>query len=691
MTAPTRSGRPDIGTLVSLAAVAYAALFVAWVAWGGGTTWQRTVISDAAMLPMTLGGAALSWRASLRVELPEAVRRSWRWITAAFLAWWAGDALWLFYEVVSHESPFPSAADAFRLSFYGLMLVAIVRAVRLPSTAGMRATLAIDVLTVSGIGGATTWYLIVRPLAGDTHASFFEAALTAAYPIGDLLLGVAISVALFAGRGRGPGRPLRLLACGAAVFVVADVLFARLYLAEQYDVGDWPDAFWMIALTVMLLAANAQHSAPVTSSRSVRASAVTRPFFPYAAVVLGYVLLLYAAPRESSQSAVVLVLVSFFVTCLVVVRHALVLRENVRLTEARTRLHTIVDSSSEAIFATSLVGTVTSWNRGAEVMYGWAEAEAVGRDIRDLIVPADLHEEIAQTLEDVKRGVSVKLHETWRRRKDGSMVMVTVCYSPIFADDRRVVGASAIGSDLTEVHQLAAALRAALSRAEDALAEVANAESTSRRFLSDAAHQLRTPLTSIRACSEALALADAAGQRTDLLDILVTESARAGSLIDDLLSIARAEHDRLVRKTPVDVVALCRAAVATLVPDESPIRTSVQVAGDAPPVVELDERAVSEILSNLLTNAKRHAVSCIDLFVTTTSTCVEIAVLNDGAQPHPAEYERIFERFVSLDGRGGTGLGLAIARAFARSCGGDLVYSDGAFRLRLPLSGQIGQ
>ena len=97
---------------------------------------------------------------------------------------------------------------------------------------------------------------------------------------------------------------------------------------------------------------------------------------------------------------------------------------------------------------------------------------------------------------------------------------------------------------------------------------------------------------------------------------------------------------------------------------------------------------VSEVLANVLDNARRHASRRIDLVVAAADHTVEIRVVDDGPGLPDPLVERAFERFVSLDGKGGSGLGLPIARGLARAHGGDLTY-EGGFVLRLPVEAPV--
>jgi signal transduction histidine kinase len=105
-----------------------------------------------------------------------------------------------------------------------------------------------------------------------------------------------------------------------------------------------------------------------------------------------------------------------------------------------------------------------------------------------------------------------------------------------------------------------------------------------------------------------------------------------------------------------------------------------------PQAVVLDPEATSEILSNLLDNARRHSASFIEVRVSSEQDRLLVEVTDDGPGLPSGLEARAFDRFVTLDGRGGTGLGLAIARELAQRQGGDLTYKNKVFCLRLPLN-----
>jgi signal transduction histidine kinase len=112
---------------------------------------------------------------------------------------------------------------------------------------------------------------------------------------------------------------------------------------------------------------------------------------------------------------------------------------------------------------------------------------------------------------------------------------------------------------------------------------------------------------------------------------------------------------------------------------------SLRVDPSVPPTAEISIDAVSEGLSNLLDNARRHAARAIQVSAAGDGGDLVIEVRDDGAGVPDGAEDQVFERFVSLDGRGGPGLGLPIARGLAEREGGTLVFERGAFVLRVPI------
>jgi len=139
-----------------------------------------------------------------------------------------------------------------------------------------------------------------------------------------------------------------------------------------------------------------------------------------------------------------------------------------RLDEMRERLLSIVESTDDGIVGKDLDGRITSWNHGAEVIFGWKTDEIVGRPITTLI-PPERHAEEADILQRLARGERIRHYSTERVRKDGRRILVSATISPIRDPQGRIVGASKIVRDITEVAHAAEALRASETKLQHLL------------------------------------------------------------------------------------------------------------------------------------------------------------------------------------------------------------------------------
>jgi PAS domain S-box-containing protein len=138
-------------------------------------------------------------------------------------------------------------------------------------------------------------------------------------------------------------------------------------------------------------------------------------------------------------------------------------------------LASIVESSDDAIVSKNLDGVITSWNKGAERIFGYTAKEAVGKPIT-ILIPSDQHDEERAILERIRRGERIDHYETVRRRKDGSLIVISLTVSPVANAEGKILGASKIARDITErkrsEEQIAALAREAEHRTRNVLATV---------------------------------------------------------------------------------------------------------------------------------------------------------------------------------------------------------------------------
>lgn len=234
-----------------------------------------------------------------------------------------------------------------------------------------------------------------------------------------------------------------------------------------------------------------------------------------------------------------------------------------------------------------------------------------------------------------------------------------------------------------DAHRLAD--RVAVPPTKDAIAALATtmnvmldrleaSDRAQRSFVSDASHELRSPLATVITAAE-VSVADPSGALWEQrVETVLVESNRMRFLVENLMTLAKADsHDLDLLAVDVDLDDVVETETQQL-----RNRSSHQVWSTAPPVRVLgDPRRLAQVIRNLLENADRHALSTIEVSLTADDTAVILRVDNDGDAIEDAMLERVFERFVRLDDSrsrdsGGSGLGLAISAEIVRAHGGTI-------------------
>ena len=252
----------------------------------------------------------------------------------------------------------------------------------------------------------------------------------------------------------------------------------------------------------------------------------------------------------------------------------------------------------------------------------------------------------------------------------------------------------------TEVGKLTTSLNRMLSRIEESFSVRVESESKLRRFVADASHELRTPLTAIRGFAELHRQGAVSGEEKtkELIGRIEKESIRMGSLVEDLLLLARMDQSPQLAQDPVDLDHLINEVVA-----------SARAAGpDHPITISLpdeenfllgDSTRIHQAVANLLANARTHtpAGTAITVSVEHRPNEIAITVADKGPGLTQEDQERIFERFYRADSsrartKGeGSGLGLSIVDAVMKAHGGSVTVSSelgqgAVFTLHFPIA-----
>jgi PAS domain S-box-containing protein len=341
-------------------------------------------------------------------------------------------------------------------------------------------------------------------------------------------------------------------------------------------------------------------------------------------------------------------------------RHA---EENTNLLAA------IVESSDDAIVSKNLDSIILSWNRGAERLFGYTAAEAVGKSIA-LIIPPDRLDEEPIILERLRRGERVDHFETMRVRKDGKPLHVSLTISPVKDGAGRIVGASKIARDITERVYHEKALREA-----NTLLKRANADL--QHFAHSASHDLQEPLRMVTAYSQLLQkkFGGQMGEEGDqFIDYIVLGAKRMENLLDSLRAythISTAEYE-----TP-DEIDACEALNKALLNLEIAIKDTIaSITVSALPRVRMERFQLEQVFQNLIGNALAYRSNeAPRVFVAAERHGEEwlFSVQDNGIGIEAEDKEEIFGLFKRLHNsskHAGSGMGLAICRRIVERAGG---------------------
>jgi two-component system, chemotaxis family, CheB/CheR fusion protein len=346
--------------------------------------------------------------------------------------------------------------------------------------------------------------------------------------------------------------------------------------------------------------------------------------------------------------------------------------EDLRIGEERMRL--VVQSTQDyAIITTDREGLTTSWNAGAERMFGYTEEEMIGQSLDRIFTPEDREHGEPDKERMHAREDGRAIDERWHLRKDGSRFFCSGVMTPLH--DGGLRGYAKIARDLTDLKRVEGEREANLQRERRIRADAQQAAALKDEFLAVMSHELKHPLNLINVNADLLTRLKgvrelpAAARAAETIQRAVAGQAR---IIDDLLDLSRLHTGKLTLSlSEVDIVELVREAVALVQADSSTSELNIEMAlPDASVPVLADPIRVEQMVWNLLGNAikftpaggsVRIELHCED------DGHARIDVIDTGQGIDPDLLPRIYDMFgqagTSLQrNRGGMGIGLALVR-----------------------------
>ncbi len=383
--------------------------------------------------------------------------------------------------------------------------------------------------------------------------------------------------------------------------------------------------------------------------------------------------------------------------------------ERQKLAERIQMIANVVEFTEDAVITKSLDGMISSWNTGAEQIYGYTAAEVIGKHI-SILSPPQLHDEIEELIERIKNGERIQHYETLRIRKDGSIIIISATLSPIFDTSGKLVAISTIARDITEkknnekellkyrdnleeqVHKRTEELKNINEKLSNEIDDHKKTEAELEKYLSElersnkelqqfayvASHDLQEPLRMVASFTQLLQKnyegqldADA----DEFIKYAVDGAQRMQMLINDLLTYSRVS----TRGEDFQQTDLEKAFDESLMNLKLSIDdNNALITHDTLPTIMADSSQVIQLFQNLVGNAiKFRGMETPEIHVAAEEGEDEwiFRVIDNGIGIDPKHTERIFRVFQRLHERDkypGTGIGLSICEKIVERHGGEI-------------------
>lgn len=321
-------------------------------------------------------------------------------------------------------------------------------------------------------------------------------------------------------------------------------------------------------------------------------------------------------------------------------------------------------------------GIITTWNDGAEKLFGYRQDEIIGKPLQTLMAESDTATSLATAREQGQYEAT-----SLRRRRDGSTFLALKQLFPVHDDHGRCIGYAMIMRDVT-------AEKAAEKELYDAKIQAESASAAKSAFVANISHELRTPMNAVLGVSQILARTPLNPEQRQYLDMVSGAGRSLLALLNDVLDFSKIEANKLDLADDdflLEDVLCALAAVMATSNTEKNLALSLCVDADVPPSLHGDVQRIQQVLLNLVSNALKF----------TERGMVSVRACRDPAQPAMLRWEvsdsgigisdeqmqRLFSPFSQADASmarryGGTGLGLAISQRLAQLMGGAIAVQS---------------
>ena len=322
--------------------------------------------------------------------------------------------------------------------------------------------------------------------------------------------------------------------------------------------------------------------------------------------------------------------------------------------EKQSMLAAIVHSSQDAIISKTLKGDITSWNKGAEAIFGYSEKEIVGKNIRQLI-PKDRWIEEDYILSKIEKGEKVEHYKTIRKKKNGEHINISITVSPIKNAKNEVIGASKIARDFTTEAMVQQQLEDYNTRLKQLL-------EYKDEFLSLVSHEIKTPLACASAYAQILANEALSDEDAQITTQLKKHLNFLNELIEDLLDLNKMETGKLSFKMEsVDLYDVIKE-----VTDLQHLTSThkINITNLDHFIITGDKARLFQVINNIISNAIKYSPGAdkVDVSISKKVNFIEIRVRDYGVGVPKDQVKKIFDKYhrVSENDSNITGLGIGL-------------------------------
>jgi PAS domain S-box-containing protein len=338
--------------------------------------------------------------------------------------------------------------------------------------------------------------------------------------------------------------------------------------------------------------------------------------------------------------------------------------------QKQAMLAAIVDSSDDAIVSKDLNGMITSWNHGAEKIFGYSAQETIGRHIT-IIIPEDRLDEETVIINKIRKGESVSHFETIRKRKDGREINISLTVSPIKDKNGKVIGASKVARDITEKVEVEKQRQLFTQR----LQEINHYKD---EFMAMASHELKTPLTVIKANLQILEHKMQDDNKIYFVNKTLNQVNKLTNLISDLLDVSKIQTGALeLNRSNFELFPFLTEIIESI-QQTSPNHEIRLNATNEKLMVRADRDRLEQVVINILTNAIKYSPNgkkvTVDTDIQDEQIIVKITDYGIGIPEN--DLDRVFTRFFRVRGLAstfaGSGIGLYISSEIIKRHGGSM-------------------